>query len=94
MNTGPQYVSAGEAEKALDVERRTLIRWAEACQIKFLRPSGTSHWRFDISSVGQMDPATSIPNTGPIKAIYARVSTRKQLPDLQNQMYTYTHDER
>jgi len=29
MNTGPQYVSAGEAEKALDVERRTLIRWAD-----------------------------------------------------------------
>jgi excisionase family DNA binding protein len=86
MNTGPQYVSAGEAEKALGVERRTLIRWAEAGQIKFLRPGGTGHWRFDISSVGQADPATSIPNTGPVKAIYARVSTRKQLPDLQNQI--------
>ena len=86
MNTGPQYVSAGEAEKALGVERRTLIRWAEAGHIRFLRPGGTGHWRFDITSVGQTDSATAIPNTGPVKAIYARVSTRKQIPDLQNQI--------
>jgi len=86
MSAAPQYVSAGQAEKALGVERRTLIRWAEAGQIKFLRPGGTGHWRFDISSVGQADPATTIPATGPVKAIYARVSTRKQLPDLQNQI--------
>jgi len=86
VNTGPQYVSAGEAEKALGVERRTLIRWAEAGQIKFLRPGGTGHWRLDFSSVGQADPTTSISKTGPVKAIYARVSTRKQLPDLQNRI--------
>ena len=86
MNTGPQYVSAGQAEKALGVERRTLIRWAEAGQIKFLRPGGTGHWRFDVSSVGQTDPTATVPSTGPVKAIYARVSTRKQLPDLQDQI--------
>ena len=86
INTGPQYVSAGDTEKALGVERRTPIRWVKAGQIKFLRPGDIGHWRFDISSIGQADPATSILNTGPVKAIYARVSTRKQLPDLQNQI--------
>jgi len=89
MNAPPHYVNAGNAEKAFGVERRTLIRWAEAGNIRAVRHGKNGHWRFDVSSVeqsGLITPVAPVAATGSIKAIYARVSTRKQLPDLQHQI--------
>lgn len=84
-----QYIKASEAEKLLGVERRTLKRLALAGQIRYLRPGGKGHWLFDITGLGKqvVQPALVL---GPVNAIYARVSTRKQLPDLTNQISLLT----
>lgn len=79
------YVKPAEAERILGVDRRTLKKWASAGHIKFLQPGGKGQRLYDVSSVGVTAPATA-PTNGPVKAIYARVSTRKQLPDLKVQI--------
>ena len=87
MSTLPKYVGSAEAERLWGVERRTLFRWARAGLIAYKRPDGTGHWLFDTSSL--RTPETQDERTSrqkDVKAIYARVSTRKQAAALQNQI--------
>ena len=80
-----RYVKAREAERICGIGRRTLFKWAHAGQIQYLRPGGRGHWLFDVSSVAPQ-PASTTRET--VSAIYARVSTRKQQPDLHTQIKT------
>jgi putative resolvase len=95
-------VDAKTAETLLCVNRKTLIKWARAGQIGFSRPNDKGKWLFDVGSVGVALEPVVIPKRqcthhddkteggGGIKAIYARVSTRKQLDDLQSQVAVLT----
>ena len=85
------------AEGLLGVHRKTLIRWARAGHIVGSRPNGNGKWLFDVASAGVTLPVTPVEEpsthqdgggdrTYPVKAIYARVSTRKQLDDLKSQI--------
>jgi putative resolvase len=87
-------VDAKTAETLVGVRRKTLIRWAKQGLIAFSRPNGRGKWLFDVGSVGVSAPASvdgpghANLSTERVKAIYARVSTRKQLDDLQSQVAT------
>jgi len=83
----PRYVKPGIAEVELGVERRTLRKWADEGLIKSLQPGGKGQRLYDVSSVGVIAPTVALSNTA-VDVIYARVSTRKQLPDLQTQIQT------
>ncbi len=81
----------------LGVHRKTLIRWAHAGLITGNRLNPNGKWLFDVGSV-ILQPSLQ-PNGGgesaadkrvSVDAIYARVSTRKQLNDLQPQIRTLT----
>ena len=96
-----RLVDAQTAESLLGVKRKTLIRWAKDGRIVFSRPHGKGKWLFDVGSVGvtlapNVEPKrprnTSVEKeeSGGVKAIYARVSTRKQLDDLQSQVAALT----
>ena len=78
-----RYVKAREAERICGIGRRTLFKYAG--QIQYLRPGGRGHWLFDVSSVAPQ-PVSTTRET--VSAIYARVSTRKQQPDLHTQIKT------
>ena len=84
-------MDASTAASVLGVHRKTLIRWAHGGVIKGSRPNPNGKWLFDITSVG-VAPPPLVDNGGPssstdsVQAIYARVSTRKQLDDLQSQI--------
>ena len=91
------FVDARTAETLLGVKRKTLIRWAKKGFIVYSRPSGRGKWLFDVGSVGvsaSSNPTDLHSNgacnsnlgTERVKVIYARVSTRKQLGDLQSQV--------
>ena len=86
---GTNWVTSAEACRSLGVERRTLIRWADEGHIRVLR-LGKGNRKFDVTSVlvkksNQTTDAASA-ELPPIDAIYARVSTRKQKPYLENQV--------
>ena len=81
----PRYVKPGIAEQVLGVDRRTIQKWADEGLIKSLRPGGKGQRLYDVSSVGVSAPAVE-PSKASVDVIYARVSTRKQLPDLQTQI--------
>lgn len=86
------YVRAAAAAKHLGVDTRTLVVWANAGYIKCVRPGGTSgHRLYDVSSVGARPIAATAPcpvesSSDRVDGIYARVSTRKQLPNLERQL--------
>lgn len=92
----PRYVKPGVAEKQLGVDRRTLQKWAEAGTIRSVQPGGVGRERlYDVSSVvgGVATTTTATPPLGAateppsaVDAVYARVSTRKQLDDLGTQL--------
>lgn len=85
---GGTFVRATEAERRCGIGRRTLFKWAKEGHLKYIRPNGKGHWLLDISSITTRPSAAATKEQGVIKAIYARVSTRKQLPDLQTQIET------
>jgi len=79
------------ASKLLGVHRKTIIRWAKRGLIVGSRPNPNGKWVFDKSSLEMVlgvehGVSLSSTNHGPVQAIYARVSTRKQLDDLQSQI--------
>lgn len=45
------YVRPGVAEEKLGVNRRTLLKWAEAGAIKYIQPGGEGERRYDIDSL-------------------------------------------
>lgn len=93
----PRYVKPGVAEKQLGVDRRTLQKWAQSGIIRSIQPGGAGRERlFDVSSVESGIAAAAAPvgpapaaagaADGRTDAVYARVSTRKQLDDLATQL--------
>ena len=86
LSTHPRLLDADAASSVLGVHRKTLIRWARNGLITGYRPNPSGKWGFDVSSVGVQIDHGAVAPAGPIDAIYARVSTRKQLNDLQSQV--------
>ena len=97
--TVSRWLDARTAAAHLGVHRKTLIRWARTGVIKGKRPNPHGKWVFDVASVdhGEAPPpggAATADDTQrrdscggtAVDAIYARVSTRKQLDDLQSQI--------
>ena len=85
------WVTSGAACQALGIDRRTLVKWADQGRIRTLRPGGTGNRRFDLSSIlpenaGRAQPDEDKEPATLVDAIYARVSTRKQKPYLDNQV--------
>ena len=96
------YIKASEAERVVGVERRTLFRWAKSGRLPYARQGRRGHWMFDRRAIYNLtgcEPPVEQPRESTaggggskdcIEAIYARVSTRKQLDDLQSQIRTLT----
>jgi predicted site-specific integrase-resolvase len=89
-----EYVKPSVAEKRLGVTRATLKKWVKKGYISCIRPGGKGQRLYDLSSVvsgafvdGEA-PTAVAPSLAAVKAIYARVSTRKQAPDLKTQIET------
>jgi putative resolvase len=86
MSGGP-YVKPKLAIKQLGVDRRTLKLWAEYGYIKYIQPGGKGQRLYDVTSVANSETQRGENTSAPqlVDAIYCRVSTRKQLPDLERQ---------
>ena len=88
--SSPHLLDASTASSVLGVHRKTLIRWVRKGVIKGSLPNGK--WLFYITSLGiaPVDHHGGVvpPTTERIQTIYARVSTPKQLDDLQSQIRT------
>lgn len=92
------FVPPTEACAELGVDRRTLARWAAKGHIRFVQPGGDGTRRlYDIGSLEpsvhgtpkNIDTPSKKKNGGgcrTVDVIYGRVSTRKQLPNLQRQL--------
>jgi putative resolvase len=92
-----KYVKPKAAEVHFGVDRRTLRKWADAGHIRFFEGAG-KHRLYDVSASGGA-PTTNTTNSVTVgtdgververvDAVYARVSTRKQLDDLDRQVAT------
>ena len=70
-----RYVKPGVAESALGVDRRTLFKWAQSGDIKFIQPGGAHGQRlYDLNSVavtgtGAQPVSTSTPPTPPLLSL-------------------------
>lgn len=74
------------AAKALGVSQHTLTRWRRKGLVKAHRFGEHGHWVFDVEE-GSVDQTQQLsPNNERISIIYVRVSTRKQIPHLKNQI--------
>lgn len=76
------YVRAPIASKYYGVQTQTLRSWARTGKVETTTTKG-GHYRYKCE--GRTVPV-EVENLNRKKIIYARVSTRKQLPDLQNQI--------
>jgi len=90
-----KFVKPKQAEAIFGVHRRTLKKWANDGHIKSMQPGGVGQILFDISTATGTGGATtenkavvSERPVEPIDVVYARVSTRKQAPDLERQLAT------
>jgi len=85
MTNDRKFVSPIIASQTLGVNRRTLSNWADSGRIKFIRPGGENGKRlYDISGI--ITPTDDTTSNHPVDVIYGRVSTRKQLPNLERQI--------
>jgi putative resolvase len=88
-----RFVKPKKACEVLGICSRTLTKWADEGVINFIRPGASGHRLYDVESVGDI-AASDLPepehtvSQDAVKAIYARVSTRKQLPYLETQIAT------
>ena len=88
-----RFVKPKKACEVLGICSRTLTKWADEGVINFIRPGASGHRLFDVESVGDV-AVSDLPkpehtaSQDAVKAIYARVSTRKQLPYLETQIAT------
>lgn len=93
-----KFVKPKRAEEVFGVHRRTLKKWADEGHIKSMRPGGTGQTLYDVSTATDgAHRATTTDATATernvdesvrVDAVYARVSTRKQAPDLERQLAT------
>jgi putative resolvase len=98
------WVDGCAAAAHLGVHRKTLIRWARMGIISGSRLNPNGKWFFDLCSIRVTSSQTAQLVNGVngggesdnndsrdgVQAIYARVSTRKQLDDLQSQIRILT----
>lgn len=78
------YVKANKAAAFYDVSIPTLRRWAAEGKIKAKRTNG-GHLLYHCEEPVLVQPREKIQTRNRKRIIYARVSSSKQLPDLQNQ---------
>jgi len=93
-----KFVKPKQAEAIFGVHRRTLKKWANDGHIKSLQPGGVGQILFDVSTATGVGGATTENKTAVferhveqedrVDVVYARVSTRKQAPDLERQLAT------
>lgn len=86
-----KFVKPGQAEKFFGVHRRTIKKWADEGHILSFRPGGTGQRLYDVSTAACFKEAEGVAvrpavTDAAVEAIYARVSTRKQTPDLERQL--------
>ena len=95
------FIKATEASRIIGVERRTLFRWAKEGRLPYIRYGDKANWRFKYDAVCRLangeqeeteskqgEQAGKTPEEADtrIEAIYARVSTRKQLGHLKDEV--------
>ena len=81
-NIGSQFVKISKAAEFFNVSHRTIYRWRDNNQIVWkLTPSGQYVYK-----ISELQTTTSS-NTTRSKFIYVRVSSRKQVDDLQRQRH-------
>jgi len=89
-NTRPlKFVKPGIAEKHFGVDRRTLRAWAAAGLIRSFQAAPGLQHLYDISITSIAPSEKEVRSdcaTERLDCVYARVSTRKQLDDLQRQL--------
>ena len=93
-----KFVKPKQAEAIFGVHRRTLKKWATDGHIKSLQPGGVGQILFDVSTATGTGGATTenktavserhVEQADRVDVVYARVSTRKQAPDLERQLAT------
>lgn len=87
----PAFLSPQDASRILGVPKPTLRRWADAGELDFIRKNGPKSKRYydvqgflekqkGVTSISKQDK--TIPTD---RVVYARVSTRNQLDDLERQ---------
>ena len=76
----------GEASRKLGVSAHTLTRWRKKGLIKAERFGETGHWVFDVDNIPSTEGRQREHASERMGIIYARVSTRKQIPHLQTQI--------
>lgn len=91
----PKYVSSGKVREVYGINPETLRGWAVKGVINaraITNVSGRKTWLFDLESIGsrmesEVDESPSTGNTTQQKStiVYCRVSSNKQLPDLERQ---------
>jgi predicted site-specific integrase-resolvase len=91
----PKYVTSAQARKVFNVSSFTLRNWANTGSINaraITNVSGRKTWLYDLESIGTLvgqEDNTSQPdrhdNQANATVIYCRVSSNKQLPDLDRQ---------
>jgi putative resolvase len=90
----PQYVSSAKVRAIYDVNAQTLRGWAIKGSINsraITNPSGRKTWMYDLESIGRClespddnNEASAAPEQKST-ILYCRVSSNKQLPDLERQ---------
>jgi excisionase family DNA binding protein len=76
----PEYVTTKKATEILGVSSKTLYRWKKQNKIKFIQP-GKRNYLFNVKNFFEEEIEEPKNNF-----IYARVSTRGQLKDLESQL--------
>jgi predicted site-specific integrase-resolvase len=91
----PRWLRSKEAREVLRISGSSLNKWARAGTIPTIVLPGTGdrrvHRLYDVSGIAidgvrRRSDGPEPSDGGPIDVLYARVSTRKQQPDLRNQI--------
>jgi putative resolvase len=93
----PKYVSSAKVREVYGIDRQTLRNWAVKGSVSaraIINPSGRRTWMYDLESIGSnMEPKGEVDESAsPANdhqkptIIYCRVSSKKQLPDLERQI--------
>lgn len=96
----PKYVSSAKVRAVYDIAPETLRGWALKGSINaraIKNPGGRRTWMYDLESIGhrmepEVDQSTSSGGSSQQKStvIYCRVSSNKQVPDLERQQALLT----
>lgn len=98
----PKYVPSNKVREVYDISPETLRGWALKGIVNaraITNVSGRRTWMYDLESIGsclESDMDESVSSGGSVKQkltiIYCRVSSKKQLPDLERQKTLLSND--